>query len=141
MAYDMRTLITLVEATQKPFASSKTIVAIWHMMNQKFGRTLDAGRSRAVWGNDRYVFKVPLNANGVRDNLREAELYRDRANQPHPLARCKLIYIRNVPILVMEHVTEMPFRDKPHWASKFDKFQVGRNRAGDVVAYDYANPD
>jgi hypothetical protein len=90
-----------------------------------------AGRHRAVFQRGRVVVKVPLSQAGIQDNQLEARRWRERAH-PH-LARCRLAG----PLLVMERVSTRS-QNPPEWADTIDCSQVGLNRKGRWVAYDYA---
>mgnify|MGYP003344102627 CR=1 FL=1 len=51
--------------------------------------------------------------------------------------KCKIIEIRDIPILVMEYVKQLPYKDQPDWAAMIDGGQVGKNKKGNIVAFDY----
>ena len=128
---------------------------------------LGGGASRLAWllpsGN---VIKYPRNKWGIADNQLEATIWKDRfdpekvrahyiANDlwcesnhewhqvvsEFKFARCRLI--PNTYLLVMEYVACWNARgelrdDLPRWARHMDGAQVGYNRNGELVAYDYA---
>jgi hypothetical protein len=117
-------------------------------------RFIGMGGRRATYlsPSGKFVYKVPINLMGVRDNKREHELYRTKEEAtywPHErLARCRLAPSG---VLVMEVVSPTTrnnqgcnyvnkTEDRPDdWISKrwVDGQQYGKNRAGNWVAYDY----
>ena len=104
-------------------------------------RRLDSGRHRLAFlsPSGRNVVKVPINDFGVLDNGRESTRWGRRAEM-WPLARCRLFC--DGLLLVMEAVEILPnwtFSDLPEWAKWIDGGQVGLNRKGEFVAYDYAD--
>lgn len=103
-------------------------------------------RHRAVWRHGNYVIKVPVCEEGVHDNLHEAHVWQIRDHKRYSwakYARCRLIGV----ILVMEYARypgplseesgHIPFKKCPEWAYFIDCQQVGYNRRGEIVAYDY----
>jgi hypothetical protein len=104
-------------------------------------RRLNAGRHRLAFlsPSGRNVVKVPINDFGVLDNGRESTKWGKRAEM-WPLARCRLFC--DGLLLVMEAVKidpERSFSDLPEWAGWIDCGQVGLNRKGEFVTYDYAD--
>lgn len=120
---------------------------------------LGSGASRLTWRlPSGYVIKYPRNLWGVKDNQLEAAVWKDRFDPEKVLAhyiahdqwnenrekticefkfaRCRLI--PNTCLLVMEHVAHFNSDDLPNWAREMDGAQVGYNRKGELVAYDYA---
>ncbi len=74
------------------------------------------------------------------ENENEAERYKSGYwLKQHLLAKCKLIYVGGIPVLVMEFVKQIPYKEMPDWADFIDCGQVGYNRRGNIVAYDYGN--
>lgn len=105
---------------------------------EQFGlEWLDTGNSRAGYRRGRWVYKVPINEKGTFDNWREAKKYaRTKGRDPNgEYARCRLL--KNG-WLVMEYVEPLHPRFCPRWADFIDCQQVGTNRHGGIVAYDYA---
>lgn len=99
------------------------------------------------------VIKVPLNQEGLNDNERESRYWKKYVKSARVrlkardgkldvndenkicLARCRIMGI----FLVMEFVdNNVPAQKHPEWSKYIDCGQVGVNRKGDVVAYDYA---
>lgn len=104
---------------------------------------LGEGRNRAVYllPSGKNVIKIPLNDDGINDNLTEEYRYRFQRKTWYPLARCRLL--NGSHNLIMEYV-EFPnsyceLREIHSWIDFVDCWQVGYNRAGKVVAYDYGS--
>lgn len=95
------------------------------------------GRHRIVYKHGNYVIKVPLNMWGLASNDKEYRTYQSTNNGwlfGVRYARCKLHWSG---LLVMEYVESVPFEEMPDWAKYIDCQQVGTNRNGNMVAYDY----
>ena len=116
----------------------KTVYNLYKILKQKYGEPVACGGTRLVFSSGRFVFKLPINDFGFSANNWEATRYKERHNH-FPLAKCRIIVVKNIPIIVMEFVKPVDEMDKPEWADFVDCQQVGRNRAGDIVAYDYGN--
>jgi hypothetical protein len=115
--------------------------------NPKY-KYIGSGASRAVFKHHNYVIKIPHTCKGVFDNERERHLWMIRRYPYHrefSYARCRLYGF----ILVMQYAhfpipgkTDgdgfVPYEHLPEWASFIDCQQVGYNRFGELVAYDYA---
>ena len=109
----------------------------------------DSGRTRdCFFVSDEFVVKIPLDEAGCFDNEREAricKIYNKQINKnchydgdPH-YAKCQLEYIWSVPILFMERVRlPVSYKGLPDWIGYIDCMQVGYNKQGKLVAYDYA---
>ena len=97
-----------------------------------FGLSPELGTTRLVVRDVDWVIKLPINIEGEGCNYNEHEKYRSGDRR---LARCRLV--GNV--LVMEYVTHHPepIGKLPSWCSFIDCCQVGYNRKGMLVAYDY----
>lgn len=105
-------------------------------------RRLFAGRNRLSYlsPSGRNVVKIPLNDYGAHDNNDEAFHFRRERAKWFPLARCRLFC--DGLLLVMEWVEIDPnweYSDLPEWATWVDSGQVGLNRKGEFVAYDYGS--
>lgn len=105
---------------------------------------LGSGRHREVWrlpsGN---VLKIPKGMTGEAANVEESKMWINRFNledchSDWKLARCRLI--PGTFILVMEYLRphKMCYDELPYWCQLVDGGQVGFNRKGELVAYDYA---
>lgn len=110
-------------------------------------------RNTYISPSGKYVYKVPHNPDGIGCNEREHALFRIKEKkgyaglERHQYARCRLAPSG---ILVMELVKPYFMSDKangspttdqppPDWAEMIDTGQVGLNREGNWVAYDYGN--
>ena len=98
-----------------------------------------------VFRHGDFVIKVPLNEEGLHDNWRERSVWLryGKTRGYIKYARCRLWG----PLLVMEYAkypgpgTEedgyLPLKNCPEWAYAVDCWQVGYNKSGEIVAYDY----
>ena len=97
-------------------------------------------KKRAVYllPGGKNVIKVPLNEQGLHNNYLEDFRYRFQKSKWYSLARCRLL--KNG-CLVMEYieVIDKPYDLKLYWVDMVDCGQVGYNRLGEVVAYDYGD--
>lgn len=103
----------------------------------------ESGRNRSVFVFDRYVVKLPRCENGVADNDWEGSI----SDGPDPYvrhARTRMSYYKGIPIVFMERVTYATptslrerYGKEPDWVSSVDCGQVGWNRGGKLVAFDY----
>jgi hypothetical protein len=111
---------------------------------------LGYGRHRVVYklpsGN---VIKFPKGPYGEVANRWEALVWKCRNNlealpqfiqdcliEGTQFARCRLI--PGTKVLIMEGVVHTGYRSDYPWTRKIDLYQVGKNKAGKIVAYDYA---
>ncbi len=108
---------------------------LYQRLLKKYGEPLGAGRHRVAFGNPFVVVKLPLISEGFLDNTWELDHFR-RWKDPH-YARCRLLMVEQVPLLVMERLwlSQAP---KPSWADFIDCQQVGQTPDGVWKAYDYA---
>jgi len=104
---------------------------------------LNEGRYRRVYlsRTGKYVIKIPINHVGEADNGSEDFSYHFSANNEN-LARCKAFFYNNQLCLIMEKVEIIDWSKNstvvPEWVSYVDCRQVGYNRDGKLVAYDWA---
>ena len=102
------------------------------------------GRNRLVYRSPsgRTVLKVPKSDAGVSDNNIERIRYRENRLQGGWLPKGVYAPCRFLPgtdALVMEWVDVAAARkDLPSWVGYVDCQQVGINRAGKLLAFDYA---
>lgn len=99
------------------------------------------GRNRLVYRRGNFVVKVPKNNCGVLDNHREYHIFSSTTDGwlfGLRYARCRLMK-PNYCLLVMEYVIpyQEPLDKLPLWTYSVDCAQVGYNRKGHLVAYDY----
>ncbi|WP_461515582.1 hypothetical protein [Ralstonia sp. 121560039-2] len=108
-----------------------------------------AGRTRNVFQlRDGYVVKLPKNFLGIKDNDWEGSVL----NAPGSVGsewhvqypRTRMATFDEVPVVFMEFVKPLSsqevvsrFGHEPEWVMSVDGGQVGVNRAGRLVAYDY----
>lgn len=106
---------------------------------------IGSGRNRAVFRHGNYVVKIPLNTDGIDDNYYERGIWTQPKYRDIRLryARCRLFGT----ILIMQFARftgpvsddtgYIAMQDCPSWAYSIDCCQVGYNRFGNIVAYDY----
>ena len=102
------------------------------------------GSNRVTFIMGRYVVKLPQNYDGIADNDWEGSVRHSPDLGAAKYARTRLIYVGQIPVLVMEYVEPWCYRDLqeklgkvPTWVDFIDCQQVGYNRRGQLVAYDY----
>lgn len=102
------------------------------------------GRNRAVFIMGKYVVKIPRCWDGVADNDWEGSV----RHSPHPeeakYVRTRMVYVDEIPIVFAEYVKPASIKDMksilgtvPSWTDAIDCQQVGFNREGRLLAYDY----
>lgn len=118
-----------------------------HFAKRAIGFT--SGRNRNVFIMPRgYVVKLPRCCDGIGDNDWEGSISNslesigDDDYVQYPKTR--LIYYKEIPILFMEKVKPITpketveiFGYEPDWVNSVDCGQVGVNKHGRLVAYDY----
>lgn len=81
----------------------------------------------------KYVLKIPRNECGIADNLHESCVSGIYHN-----ARCRTINLFGTTCLVMEYLKPAGYEDDlPDWTGFVDCCQVGYNRNGKLLAYDF----
>lgn len=96
---------------------------------------LGSGRNRTTYllPSGKYVLKIPRNEAGVFDNADEEALSLYKTH-----ARCRTIKLFGTLCLVMEYVEQASLdKELPTWCDFVDCRQVGYNRKGKLLAYDY----
>lgn len=105
-------------------------------------KCIGEGRNRRVYllPSGKNVIKVPLNDDGISDNCVEDSRFRKHRAKWYPLARCRLLDYTKY-YLIMEYVkpAKKPYDCGEAWVYSVDCGQVGFNRAGRLVAFDYGN--
>jgi hypothetical protein len=100
---------------------------------------LGEGRHRRVFKRGNFVIKVPINDFGLASNFREAKTYQCTSEGwlfGIRYAACRLD--KNENFLIMEYVNVKKYDNSlPSWVGYVDCQQVGYNRRGHLVAYDY----
>jgi hypothetical protein len=120
------------------------------LLNRYFNKTdkVHGGRNRIAFEFDTYVVKLPITLNGIADNDWEGSVSNDPDAEPNvwqvQYARTRLYYKGEIPVLFMEKVNYTTreelidrFGKEPEWVSCVDCGQVGFNKGGKLVAYDY----
>jgi hypothetical protein len=127
---------------------SKLIEPVISTLTQKYGEPIGQGKNRIVFARGNVVIKVPKNESGVYANYQEKnkfdESMKDGDHSMRVYAKCRLVHVRDVPVLVMERIkpikySEVKAKDLPDWAWKVDALQVGHNKKGKMKAFDYAD--
>ena len=118
----------------------KKLIKLYNIFNKRF-KYLSSGRHRDVFisKTGKYVFKVPNCHSGICANDIEGSWFCDE------YAHHKLFYINEIPIVIMEYLKEMDTEtylklcktEEYDWINGIDCGQVGYNRKGDVVAFDW----
>ncbi len=98
------------------------------------------GTRRIVFRLPRCVIKLPLCMDGVNDNARERQAYRDRLHggTGFSMATCRISTTASgIPRLLMRLVDPVTSLDGlPDWTLFVDCGQVGLDARGRLVAYD-----
>lgn len=130
---------------QTPFIKSSREVDYFKLLSyftDRYGPKIGAGRHRVGFARGNVVVKVPKNDQGMIDNIREYNMYQRSLKDPkgyHPMARNKLLYVDDVPILYIEKLDVSDrLENYPPWAEEIDSLQVGRDKKGKWKAFDYA---
>jgi hypothetical protein len=109
----------------------------------RFGFPIGETKNRMVFANKRNVFKLPMNVYGWSDNAMECYKFKQAwrlQDKKCNLARCRIIDITEVPILIMQRLYPIPEDMKlPDWVDFIDSQQVGLSRDGRILAFDYAS--
>ena len=98
------------------------------------------GRNRITYLFSNHVVKIPVDDNGVADNDWEGSLSNGESlNDPNEVqyARTRLIYVKDIPIVLMQRVKPAFELNLPDWVNSVDCGQVGYTKAGRLVAFDY----
>jgi hypothetical protein len=108
-------------------------------LQERCGPPRACGRHRVVFESRHVVFKLPRNHEGILDNEREARAFRRRHAKSIAMAPCRLVPWADFPVLAMRKLDlRGSIKDMPSWASWVDCAQLGRDRRGVWLAYDYA---
>ena len=124
------------------------LLGLHKFMCRKYG-TPKIGTSRATYLSKHCVFKLPSSIEGFRLNDCEGSLCsigKPGTSWFIPIALSRLIDVNDIPIVVIERVTEATLDDIatqlgyiPEFVSAVDMGQVGFTKKGELVAYDYAD--
>lgn len=102
------------------------------------------GRTALTRPNGRFVLKLPYTDSGEEANRYEHAVYK-QGKAKERLAKCRLVKLYGLDCLLMEKVREMTEEEicehtadsYDHWIYEIDCEQVGYNRRGKIVAWDY----
>lgn len=98
---------------------------------------LGEGTQRRVYRRGNYIIKLPISWDGLNSNDKEARTYQSTSDGwlfGIRYAKCKL---HSSGLLIMEYVEPAHGKELPRWTCYVDCQQVGYNRRGHLVAYDY----
>lgn len=101
---------------------------------------ISEGRHRKVYKRGGVVLKIPANLSGFEANIREREIYLSRRNEGI-FAPCRLLPNGCLMMVALNNTRGCCDYDKndPSWAQELmDGPQIGFDRNGKLVAYDYA---
>jgi len=123
----------------------KMMPGITEIFNRYIPRAIGvtSGRNRVVFHMGHYVVKIPMNYNGIADNDWEGSVRHSPDPRMAKYARTRMVYHTEIPVVFMEYVKYIAYgelRERgpvPHWVDGIDCQQVGFNRRGQLVAYDY----
>jgi hypothetical protein len=106
-------------------------------------KTFEFGRNRAVFFYPTFVVKLPITHDGIVDNDWEGSIS-GGGRYDVQLARTRMFYVGDFPVVLMERIdeaTDVSIRQRlgylPDWVNSVDGGQVGFNRKGDLLAFDY----
>jgi hypothetical protein len=138
---------------------------IINAMLKKGAKPLGYGRHKATFAYKNLVYRVPISVFAFKDVILESEIY--NATDEHgnfywnetswngeirdkryiKPARTRLIYIKDIPIQVMEKVIPLcrseAFSRKEPWLKHLERGndgrQIGRNKDGEIRAFDFSD--
>lgn len=115
--------------------------ALMARLRSKYGEPVGEGRHRITFASKRVVIKMPKNIGALFANQSEYRSFKQSGGNcggDARLARCRMVWMFNVPVIIMEKLDlNIDYRDKPNWAWNFDCGQIGKDRKGNLKAYDY----
>jgi hypothetical protein len=127
---------------------SQALVAL-HLRYARRAVAAYSGRNRNVFVlGQRLVVKLPRSLEGYADNDWEGSVSNAPESLNHPehvqYPKTRLAYVDGIPVVFMERIEaltgraiEARFGQEPDWVASVDGGQVGVNRHGRLVAYDY----
>lgn len=132
------------------FGQTEMKAKLWALYERFLPRCRDylIGRNRIAFMFNTYVVKLPWSDDGFGDNDWEGSVSNDPTSPDNEwniqYARTRLHYEGEIPVLFMERVQPLTtkgivdrFGAEPEWVMSVDCGQVGINRQGRLVAYDY----
>jgi len=120
--------------TDGEFSEDTELIPVFESLVEQYGDPW-CGRTRATFDRgDGFVIKFSLDGEGAIATSNESKW----ADDFIPLADCRMEFIDDIPVLVMEKVeiVTASYQDMPDWVGYVDCGQVGRNSKGELVAYD-----
>jgi hypothetical protein len=139
----LRCIDYLLERMQDEISEGFVTSLLWGPVEElsRSREYLGAGISRGVFmWEPGWVVKAAIRDSGLYANAREANLYERYGKEGGiPYAECRLVEFAGVDVLVMEWVEHdfRPLLKQPSWVMRVDCAQVGFDREGNLVAYDY----
>lgn len=121
------------------------LIELKEVLIKKYGVPIGEGRHRAVFlsRSGKYVIKLPTTLSGSYANMEEGT-FTNYIGWKLPVAKCRLTWINDVPVLLMEHLDTQSAvrlaamqREENSWHEFIDCSQVGLNRKMELVAYDW----
>src|SRR5574337_559098 len=117
---------------------------IKHLLKSGF-KEIGSGSFRRAFTRGNIVIKVPLNEDGIIDNVVESKAWKTWRNGPATVHKFYLAPCRLLPnhalmmVKVDEECVDLEkwYRSLPDWINKIDNLQVGFYKER-FVAYDYA---
>ncbi len=121
-------------------------------LTKKGAKKLFYGCDRVAMCRGNAVYKIPRNDGGVAANLKEEYIFKKVCKHKEALvteekqtellgfARCRLIHLFEIPVLIMEKVIPLLDDDfrRTEFVNQFDGGQLGEGRRGDFLFYDYS---
>ncbi len=142
----------------KPFRD-RVIQTLLSIRKRKSFKYSGHGGFRIAFRTNHYIYKFPVNGKGIEDNFSEYKQFKQYGRKGYsifktetsdvilPLAKCRLIVINNIPVLVMELLNNLD-GDEILLQEVFqiirnceDGNQLGKNSNGNLLCYDYAVND
>lgn len=128
---------------------NKGILENLHIRYMKRALHVFAGRTRNVFlMSGGYVVKLPKNFDGITDNDWEGSVENSEDSigvfEEYQYPHHRMVYSKGIPVVFMEEVEPLTskeivqrFGKEPEWVMSVDCGQVGVNKRGRLVAYDY----
>jgi hypothetical protein len=121
----------------------------YQFLYKKHGEPIGEGKMRIVFSDGWHVHKYPIGNRGVRQNKEEFEAYQENSDIHELLAKTQIYYIDTVPIIEQEVVRILSFSEiyalsdkiNIEWLKEIDTEQVGVNKDGNLVLYDFSRPE
>lgn len=139
--------VTVKEYTYEFYLCDTIYHDVMPLINKYSTKAIGAsvGRNRIVFMTSKgFVIKLPLNQGGCGDNEWESSVSSCPDSTGRQLARTRFHCINGIIVLFMETVNHLAdeeiirlFGEIPWWVDGIDCGQVGINRKGKLVAYDY----